>query len=157
MNKLHSLFPAVCVFLISILFISCGKDSVTGGTGNPPVTNDSLILSLDSLSISGTGRIFSDSSLHSNISSSNIENIKIVFSTSTNCDSLDYPVVAFTVIDTLGVAYSYSNTSISQFNLTINLFPVLNGLPFKFYYGIGFISSEPRYLRILDLKIYRLS
>lgn len=148
MIKIKSLFPAVCVILLSILFISCGKDSVTGGNGNPPPSNETLIYSFDLYEIIGTGEIIRDTIIDFTIV--NTDSLKVTFSLETNCDTLDNPL---------------ANISFGTFGLNINAVSVMN--QYHTYYAscsdsfflalyLKFNTLEQRFFRFRNVRLYKI-
>lgn len=131
--------------ILGLLFIiACGSDNPTG-SNNPPVTNnDSLMYSVDSIGIFGTGYIAKDSSWNC---IGNGDSIKISFSVSTDCLIQDeaHIAVQFGDISEL-LTITSNNDYVFYGSLTQNT------VAFMVYFN----TQSLRFLRMKNIKLYKI-
>ena len=147
MKKIVSAIKKAVVHLniLGLLFIvACGEDNNPTGNNNPPATNnDSLVFSIDSLGIYGSGIQDKDTTIAINAMS---DSIKLTFTLESNCDTSAFATgevgnIAFTILNNLNTSYSYSGKISSSFNA------------FRVYFN----SSTPKYLRFKNIKLYKIN
>lgn len=131
--------------ILGLLFIvACGSDNPTGNN-NPPVTNnDSLVLTVDSLALYGSGTLTNDTIL-SNLFANN-DSIKVTFSGETNCS----------ISDT-----AFINLGCGNINEAISNLQLPNSFTFYGRYtGFGthitllLKSNTPKFIRVKNAKFY---
>ncbi len=155
MRNIAGLKPTNKVFgyILGALFViaaaaallgGCGTDEITGTGGNPPAgTGDSLIFSVDILSIYGTGIQDKDTTIPINTMH---DSIKLTFTLESNCDTLAFASgevgnIAFTISNGFNNSFSYSGRINSAFN------------GFRVYFN----STLPKYLRMKNIKLYKIN
>lgn len=132
--------------ILSLLFLfACGEDNITNNMGNPPVNNDSLVLSLDSISLYGLGTITNDTIFFNAFNTG--DSVKMTFNAETNCT------------DT-----AYINVNCGNISEVVSNLELPNS--FTFYgryvnFGTSILlymhSSSYRYLRVRNFKLFKVN
>lgn len=132
--------------ILGLLFLfSCGTED-NPITGNPPVVNnDSLVLSLDSFNLTGTGSISKDTLF--NLIDSTYDSLKITFDVVSNCDTLDNAVLNVS-FGNAGLLFFYRDL-----NASYTLYSAKNS-SFWFALFSQFNTSQQRYIKAKNFKLY---
>lgn len=136
--------------ILSLLFLfACGSDNPVNNGSNPPVSNDSLVFSMDSLALYCNGLNTNDTTLF-NIFSMN-DSIKVSLTAETNCTSQDTGFVA--------VAVGNISTSVSNFELpnTFNFYGVFPSVSSGVAFSLYLKTTSMRFIRIKNVKLYKVN
>ena len=148
-KRLVIIIAVMLAMFAAVGLVACGSDDIpTGGNGNPPsVNNDSLVFTMDSLSLYGSGTQSKDTSFF-NVLNTN-DSLKATFSIETNC----------TTIDTAYCAGSFGNLNFEIFSNSMpNVFTYYARYSINtIYCFIYFSTANQRYLRIKNLRIYKVN
>ncbi len=149
MKKIVSVIKKVTLHLniLSLLiFFACGSDNPVNN-GNPPLTpsNEILVMSLDSFNLSGIGFLNKDTIF--NMVDTTYDSLKITFDVTSNCDTTNNAVLNV----------SFGHTGILLFHRDLNTSHTLYAAKSdSFYFALysGFISTENRFIRASNFKLY---
>ena len=165
LNPTNKVFGYIVYVLIALAFTcaaftGCGTDEITGSNGNPPAS-EQLIYSLDSL---GT---FLPNGLYTKDTLFDIQNApysKITFDCETNADSANANAlfrISSEFIDTNNVIITYMDTVVNNEALMNNHFTFFinggNSYPIGIYIQLINVNQFQCYLRLKNIKIYKLS
>lgn len=129
-----------------LLIVACGSDNPVNN-GNPPPTpsNDSLVLTIDSLALYGSG--INDTTFF-NVLQPN-DSLKATFTIETNCTALDtaYCAGSFGNRDFEILSNSMPNSFVFYGSYTVNTVFVF----------VQMITSNQRYIRLKNLKVYKVN
>lgn len=139
------------ILVLSIFFASCGDDTITNNGGNPPV--ETLVFERDSLSLYGTGPSFGSLSTNA-ADDTTILKVKLTFTSETDCIASD-SAFAEVSLDDYDTTY-YVNDVIRTFNNTHSYTVVTNGAHLHIGMSLNFNSTDPRYLRFKNIRVYRI-
>lgn len=146
----YFLIGAVILALIISIF-SCGKDNPVNN-GNPPQSNtDSLVYTLDSVSVYGIGEqtYFFGNGITPIVVN---DSVKLTFNISSNCGITDTATASIF----LGGYFNYAFViQPNQFNMSL----VFNHLVFSNFsninYSLYFNSVNHKYIKLSNIKIYK--
>jgi len=155
----YLLFTIYC-----LLFASCSDNPVNPTNGNPPQTNDSLMLEKDSLVLRSTGI----DSLHFHCLLPSVDSCRIEFTGLTNIDSTKgiFSVAGMSTNDSiLHPPYIYLwavfwSVGITDFNRYHNYYYPRNG--FNPLYTLVYLAiknsycTESKYIILKNIKIYKV-
>jgi len=135
------------MFCIAVLLVAgCSDDT----TNNNNQTGQTLIFTIDSVGIYGTGLqglAHSDTITYSPLS----QNLRVTFSVETNCDTADHPLLTLEIYDT---ASTYKKDTIPPVAGTYTLNYTIGNYFTITHFFLNFNSSQPRFLRFKDIKFY---
>lgn len=151
------------IFILAGLFAACGNDdNVTGGNGNPPPSGDSLIWSLDTLSIWSSNPHVKHFTLTD--TTTKINKFKLLLNLTSNADSCcgnDSNFVSFisTVYPFINNWYAFDRSYLQANPVNINItFTLDNFTDFKHDLYFGFSHQSPiypaKYIKLNNFKLY---
>lgn len=139
-------FALMIIAALAVSFFGCGSDNpVNNGNPNPPASGDSLLFSLDSFNLSGSGNLQIDTIF--NFADSTYDSLKITFTVSSNCDTLDNAWLNVSFGDA-GLSFFYRDL-----NASYTLYATKNNV-FWFALYSRFNTSTQRYIRAYNFKLY---
>lgn len=133
--------------ILSLLIIfACGSDTVNNVVTPPVSNNDSLVLTVDSLTLYGTGFKSNDTILYNTFAIG--DSTKISFTVESNCDSVDNPSCGF---DFGTINLAITNNLNSNYNLygrcTSNGGSIL----------LIFNTTATRFIKVKNIKFYKVN
>ena len=131
--------------LVLIIFFACGSDNPVNNGNNPPASNDSLVYSLDSFSVWGSGNVQKDTTLFNLFNTG--DSVKMTFTCETNCSTPDSAFIS-AGCGNISVQLINSNSAYSYYGSYVN-----SGT----YILLIIKSSTPKYLRVKNFKLYRVN
>jgi len=132
--------------LVLIIFFACGSDNPVNNTGNnPPASNDSLVYSLDSFSVWGSGIVTNDTTLFNLFNTG--DSVKMTFTCETNCSNSD------TAFANLGCG----NIDVGLFNPVSSYTYYGSYVNFGTHILLGLKTSSVKYLRVKNFKLYKVN
>lgn len=141
--------------LLSLLIVfSCGTDDIMN-TGNPPVGNESLVYSLDSVSLLGTG-LQNTSKEDTVMTNMDNDSLKVTFTVSTNCLNTDNVSLRTFIGSYGGNEYSLITNNIDDMNRTYTGYFRKNKNTVIANITMTFNSSVSKYLKVSNIKVYKL-
>lgn len=141
----------ILLIMLAAFIYSCGDDTIiNNGGGNETET---LVFERDSLVLTGMGPSFTSLSTNA-ADDTTITKIKLTFTSKTDCIASDSAFAELS-LDDYDTTY-FINDVIRSFNNTHSYTVNTTGAHLHIGLSLNFNSTDPRYLRIKNIKLYRI-